>query len=100
MKNFYVISKKVYVRDSCVDSLSHGSDLAIPGVAKLDTNIYSGDLVVMLTLKEELVGLGKSYLTSKQVLKKDNGAFIKTTKIFMEIGTYPTIWNFRKEKKE
>ena len=86
--------KKVIVRDSCVSSLTYGSDLAIPGVLKLDEHIEVGDEVAIFTQKGEIVCLGVSYLTSEQVMKKRKGAFIKTGKVFLEVGVYPNVWNF------
>lgn len=91
--------KKVYVRDSAVDTLCHGSDLAIPGVAKLDSNIELGDEVCLMTQKEELIGIGTAFLNSENVMKKKKGAFIKSHKVFMDVGTYPEYWKFEKDSK-
>lgn len=87
---------KVYVRDSAVDSICHGADLAIPGISKLNDGIELGEEIAMMTLKGELIGMGVAYLTSKDVMKKKKGAFIKTNKVFMDVGTYPQQWNFEK----
>lgn len=84
--------KKVYARDSAVGSLTYGSDLAIPGVAKLDDGIEIGDEVAVMTLKGELIGMGTAFLSSKNVMKKKKGAFVKTSKIFMEPDYYPKQW--------
>ena len=89
--------KKVYLRDSAVNPISKGADLAIPGVAKLDDNIELGDEIAMLTLKGELIGIGTAFLTSKQVIKKNKGAFIKTNKILMNIDYYPKTWDFKNQ---
>ena len=81
--------KKVYVFDNCVDSLSHGHNLAIPGVSKLDDGIQIGEEVAIFSLKGELVAIGESLLTSEDVMNKEKGLFIKTHKTFMDIGVYP-----------
>ena len=86
--------KKVYVRDNAVDSIAHGSDLAIPGVAKLSDNIQIGEEIAMLTQKGELIGMGIAYLNSKDVIKKNKGAFIKTHKVFIDPEYYPSKWEF------
>jgi len=91
--------KKVYVRDSAVDSICHGGDLAIPGIAKLEENIEIGETIAMFTLKNELIGMGMAFLTSKDIIKKRKGAFIKTNKVFMEINTYPQVWDFNKKEE-
>lgn len=92
--------KKVYVSDSCVNNLTHGCDLAVPGVIKLEENIQVGEEIAILTQKGELIAMGMAYLNSKQVMKKKKGAFIKTSKVFMDIGTYPEFWQFTKPQKE
>jgi H/ACA ribonucleoprotein complex subunit 4 len=88
---------KVYARDSAVDSLCYGSDLAIPGVAKLDEGIEMGDTVAVMTQKGELIAMGIAYLSSEGVMKKNKGAFVKTNKVFMEPGSYPQYWEFVSE---
>jgi H/ACA ribonucleoprotein complex subunit 4 len=86
--------KKVYVRDNAVDSIAHGGDLAIPGVAKYSDNIQIGEEIAMLTQKGELIAMGIAYLNSQDVQKKEKGAFIKTHKVFIEPGYYPSRWEF------
>ncbi len=90
--------KKVYVRNSAVDRICHGSDLAIPGVSMLENNIDIGETVAMFTLKEELIGIGIAFMTSQNVIKKDKGAFVKTKKVLMNVGTYPCVWNFSEDE--
>ena len=86
--------KKVYVRNSAVGSLTYGSDLAIPGVSMLDDEIEMGEEIALMTLKGELIGMGTAFLSSKDVMKKDKGAFVKTSKIFMDREYYPKQWDF------
>lgn len=88
--------KKVIARDSAVDTVCHGSDLAVPGVSKLNSNIEIGEEVAVMTHKGELIAFGTAFMSSKDVMKKNKGAFIKTDKVFMDIGTYPGYWNFKK----
>lgn len=82
----------VYVRDSAVDALCHGADLAAPGVLKLSNNIRSGDVVCIMTLKGELVALGKAKMSSEEILKSDHGIVVKTERVVMAPGTYPKGW--------
>lgn len=86
--------KKVYVRDNAVNSLSHGSDLALPGVAKLDEGIEIGEEIALMTLKGELIAMGVAFLSSDDAMKKNKGAFVKTYKVFMEPNLYPREWKF------
>ena len=45
--------------------------------------------VAFMTLKGELVGLGKSLTSTDDMLKKEKGLAAKTEKVFMLPGTYP-----------
>lgn len=85
-------SKKVWINDSAVDAICHGADLAIPGIVKLSGDIEAGDAVAMMTLKDELVGLGKSHMDSHKMMKENHGIAVKTGKVVMERGTYPKNW--------
>ena len=86
---------KVWVLDSAVDTLCHGADLNVPGIAKVNSRINKNDLVAVMTLKNELVCYGTAMLTSKEMLGK-KGFAVKTEKVFMKPSTYPKIHN-RKE---
>ena len=79
---------KIWIRDSAVDTICHGADLAIPGISKLESNIDQKDQVAILTLKNELVCLGFSKMTSEEIMKNIKGIAVKTKKVFMERGTY------------
>lgn len=89
----------IVVRDSAVDSICHGADLAIPGTEKLDSNISKGDLVALLTANGEGIALGKALMTSMQIMDKDEGIAVDTQRVLMQHGTYPRMWP-RDKKKE
>jgi H/ACA ribonucleoprotein complex subunit 4 len=71
-----------------VDTVCHGSPLAVPGVSKMN-EFDAGELIFMSTLKGELVGLGRSVLSSEEILKGKKGIAVKTDSIVMKTGTYP-----------
>jgi len=81
---------KVWVLDSTVDSITHGAALALPGIAKLESDIQPDDTVAMMTLKDEFIALGTARMTSKQMME-ERGIGIKTDKVFMQQGVYPRI---------
>jgi H/ACA ribonucleoprotein complex subunit 4 len=87
---------KVWVLDTTVDAVCHGADLAVPGIAKLDNNIEPDNIIAIMTLKDELIALGDTKMTSKDMMQYNRGIAIKTKKVFMEPGTYPKTQ--RKEK--
>ena len=83
---------KVTIRDSAIEAICHGASLAAPGILKLETGIKKKDLVGILSLKGELIALGKALKTSSEILKIDHGILIKTERVIMDKGTYPS-WN-------
>ncbi|MBR9678695.1 MAG: RNA-guided pseudouridylation complex pseudouridine synthase subunit Cbf5 [Nanoarchaeota archaeon] len=68
---------RVFVFDSAVTSLSHGSSLKIPGLAAFDDSITNGCDVAVFDLKGNLVMVGIAQLSVEQVLKQKTGVFVK-----------------------
>lgn len=89
---------KVYMLDSAVGSICNGADLAVTGIAKLSEGIRRGDLVTMLTLKGEIVALGKALMTSEDMMEKESGIAVDVERVIMEKGLYPSIWKGKKHK--
>ncbi|MGZ7043201.1 MAG: RNA-guided pseudouridylation complex pseudouridine synthase subunit Cbf5 [Methanobacterium sp.] len=83
---------KIFIRDSAVDAICHGADLAAGGIISIEDSIQKGDTVAVMTLKSELVAAGKSLKTSKEILKANKDIMIDINKVFMEVGTYPKMW--------
>jgi H/ACA ribonucleoprotein complex subunit 4 len=83
---------KIIIRDSAVDAVCHGADLAAGGIVSLDDKIKENDTVAIMTLKGELVAAGESLKTSKEIYKANKGIVIDIKKVFMEPGTYPKMW--------
>ena len=84
--------KKVIVRDSAVDAICHGADLASGGILKLSSDIDKGETVRILTLKGELVAAGESVDTSAEDHEINKGIMVNIKKVFMEPETYPKMW--------
>jgi H/ACA ribonucleoprotein complex subunit 4 len=82
---------KVWVRDSAIDSLSHGSDLAAPGVVKLE-KFGKDKTVAVMSLKGELVAIGQALEPTESIMRLKRGFVVKTNKVFMDPGTYPKGW--------
>lgn len=92
MERAVVHLPKIVIRDSAVDAICHGADLASGGIVGLDDNIQKGDIVAILTIKGELVASGESLTNSLEILESTKGIMIDTKKVFMEPGTYPMMW--------
>lgn len=84
--------QKIVVRDSAVDALCHGADLATPGLLKVSRGVKPGSTVCIMTLKGELVGFGRAMLSGEEMIKSDHGIIVKTERTVMEPGTYPKGW--------
>lgn len=80
---------KIWIYDEAVDSLCHGSVLAIPGISKLESDIKENDLIAVMTLKNELVCTGNSLKTSEEIMKEKKGIVIKPSKVYMKRNIYP-----------
>lgn len=83
---------KIIIRDSAVDAVCHGADLAAGGIVRLDDNIKKDNTVAIMTLKGELVAAGESLKTSNEMYKANKGIVIDVKKVFMEPETYPKMW--------
>ena len=80
---------KVWIADSAVDSLCHGTSLKMPGISRFETGIKSGDVVAVMTLKDELVCYGESVTSSEKMESLHEGIAVKPDAVFMKTGTYP-----------
>lgn len=82
---------KVFVLDTTVDTLCHGANLKVPGISMAEAEIQADETVAIMTLKGELVAIGKAKMISKEMVKKDKGIAVTADKVFMLPGTYPKI---------
>lgn len=80
---------QVVVKDSAVDSLAHGADLAASGVLKVVGGFEEGQRVVLVTRKEELVALGVGLMSSVRALEARHGMVVDAQSVLMETGRYP-----------
>lgn len=80
--------RKIIISDNAIDNICNGAPLAIGGIVKLEDNIKKGDWVAILSLKGELIALGKAFLNSEEIFNKVKGLAVKTDRVFMKKGTY------------
>ncbi len=83
---------KVVIRDSAVDAICHGADLAVPGIVMISEDALTRRRVAILTLKGELVAVGQMLMSVNKILDADRGIAVKTRRVLMEPGTYPRMW--------
>ncbi len=80
---------KIIIRDSAIDAVCHGAELAAPGVLQLDSKIKKGSIIAIFSLKGEAVALGRAILDTSEILEAESGLVAETNKVLMERGTYP-----------
>ena len=74
---------KIWVFDQTVSALCHGIDLKVPGISKFTAPMQKGEMVALLTLKGELVALGTSQMSAKELASEESGVAASTNKVFM-----------------
>jgi H/ACA ribonucleoprotein complex subunit 4 len=82
----------VVIRDTAVDALCHGAQLAIPGISELSPSIQKNDLVAIYTLKGEIVGLAQSLMNIHEIVSNKNGISFTMNRLIMKPNTYPKGW--------
>ena len=92
--------QSVVIRDSAVDALCHGAQLAIPGILQLSPNIKKGDLVGIYTQKGEVVALAESLMSTPEIKDAVKGYAFQTRRIIMAPNTYPKNWRSRTKPEE
>jgi H/ACA ribonucleoprotein complex subunit 4 len=84
--------KSVMIRDSAVDAMCHGAQLAIPGVLKISQNLKKGDIVGVYTQKGEAVALAEATMSEEEIQDATKGYAFETKRIIMAPNTYPKKW--------
>jgi H/ACA ribonucleoprotein complex subunit 4 len=83
---------RIIVKDTAVDAICHGANLAVPGVAKLSPRIRRGESVGVFTGKGEAVALSRALMTTDEIVVAKSGAAADTDRVLMDAGTYPKLW--------
>jgi H/ACA ribonucleoprotein complex subunit 4 len=92
--------KSVVIRDSAIDSLCHGAQLAIPGILEISPGLDQGDLVGIYSQKGEIVALAESLLSENEIKDSTKGYAFQTKRIIMKPNTYPKSWRTSSPPKE
>jgi len=88
--------KSVVIRDSAVDAICHGAQLAVPGILQISPNIEKGNIMCMYTLKGELVAIGEALMSTEEILNASKGLGFMTKRVIMKAETYPELWRSKK----
>jgi len=88
---------KVYLKDSAVDAVCHGADVAVPGINKIEGKFSKGDIVAVMTQKGEGIAIGEAKMHASKILDSKKGSAINLQRVFMAPGTYPKLWKRAKQ---
>ena len=61
------------IRDTAVDALCHGAQLAVPGVIAVPKDLKKCELVGVYTLKGEIIGLAEAAMTGEEIEQNVKG---------------------------
>jgi H/ACA ribonucleoprotein complex subunit 4 len=92
--------KSVVIRDSAVDALCHGAQLAIPGILQISSNLNKGDIVGIYTQKGEAIALAESMMSEGEIRDATKGYAFETRRIIMAPNTYPKKWRSKSPPKD
>ncbi len=92
MERLFDDMAKVVVKDTAVDAVCHGANVALPGITRIEGDIKKEDLVAIFSLKGEAIGLGIAKKDGKDLISGEKGVAIDLKRVFMAPGTYPRLW--------
>ena len=92
--------KSVIIRDSAVDAMCHGAQLAIPGILQISSNLKKGEMVGIYTQKGEVVALAESIMSEDEIREATKGYAFETKRIIMAPNTYPKKWRTKPTQRE
>ena len=84
--------KSIVIRDTAVDALCHGAQLAIPGILEISPILKKGELVAIYTQKGEIVALAEAVMSDYEIKDSVKGHAFQTKRIIMTSNTYPKSW--------
>ncbi|MEK6909702.1 MAG: PUA domain-containing protein, partial [Candidatus Aenigmatarchaeota archaeon] len=58
-------------------------------ITRIQKDIIRGETVAIMTLKEELIALGISKMTSEEIFKRKTGTAVRVDRVLMPRGIYP-----------
>ncbi len=83
---------KIWIRDSAVEAVCNGAQLAVPGILRYEAGIEANDLIVAMTQKGEAVALMKADMSSGKIQAENHGIAATTERVLMPSGVYPKTW--------
>ena len=82
----------VWVRDSAVEAICTGAQLAVPGILRLESGIEPKGLIAVMTQRNEAVALMKAEMNTDTIVKEEHGIAAIPERVIMIRGIYPKSW--------
>lgn len=83
---------KIVIKDTAIDAICHGADLAVGGILRVEGSFTKGQLVAIMSRLGEGVAVGKTVLGSEKAVSSTTGLAADTKRVLMAEGTYPRLW--------
>jgi H/ACA ribonucleoprotein complex subunit 4 len=80
--------KKVFVKDTAIESICNGAPLYPIGIVRIQEGIVEGELVAVMSLKNELVAIGIAKMNSQKMYEAKKGVAVRIDRVIMKKGTY------------
>lgn len=77
INNLEISLPYVKVDDGAKERIINGADIFRPGIIEFDRNIKKDDLVLILSERDELLGIGIALLSSEEIEKTQKGKIIE-----------------------
>lgn len=74
---------KIYVKDTAIFSITHGSYVAAPAVIAVTSDLKSKSFATINTEKNELIAIAKSLVDSNKIKDMERGIVAKVDKVIM-----------------
>jgi H/ACA ribonucleoprotein complex subunit 4 len=82
----------IWVRDSAVEALCTGAQLAVPGILRYESGTHVKGLVAVMTQRNEAIALMRTEMTGEQIGQTDHGIAAISERVIMHRGIYPKKW--------
>lgn len=90
--------RQIKIRDSAVESMCQGAQLAVPGAVSFSKGIQKGEIIRIVTGKGELVAIAESGMDEASLSSEQHGIAAITKRVIMGTGTYPKMWKSKKDE--
>ncbi len=87
---------KIVVKDTAVAAVAHGASLSIRGVAALTNDVRRNRIVALLTMKGELIGLGRAEVSADKAKSSNKGIIATPKRIIIDRELYPKVWGVKR----